>query len=323
MYKKKIISLFVAALSTFLVALPASLSAQLMNYDNNGERVEAAGEKVSMIIEKKADHGNKALVGPISFSGIIGGVIGLSIDITKSILNADEQKYTGTYTATKSENQLIYFHKDGDATTADLNIQRLIVTRSFLNLKGDSVMACQFYLSTNMPDNSGLFRFKLDSLNLQFAKAKIKKVGSGGKRIDLSITIKLDALWQDGAIKDTTPASHATSIQTQTTAETSSIMKTATLGETTIFVSSISPEGKIRIANDCYSGWYQLLPVTALKYANAENKWKVGNYVVTVTVKEANPYGLKAKDMADFFNTTGTDLGSFLKQFFPDPSKKN
>ena len=304
--------------------LPASLRAQLVNYGSNGTRVSASGEKVCIQIEKKADHGNKALLGPISFSGVVGSVIGLAIDVTKSILSTAEAKYTATYSAGKSENELIYFHKPGDPSSADLNIERVIVTRSFLNGNGDSVLGCQFYLSTDMPDNSGLFRFHLDSLNLPYSKAKIKKSGSRGKRIDLSITIKLDAFWQDAMAKEpTTPSSSAVTKAVSSTTENSSQMKTGTLGETTFFVHSVIPEGKIRLPNDSYSGWYQLLPATALKFGNAENKWKVGNYTLTVTVKEANPYGINAKNMADFFSTSGTDLGSFLKQFFPNPSIKN
>jgi hypothetical protein len=318
-------SLSIIPFTILAFILAGKLDAQIINYDKSGTYMRSSGESISVVVAKKANSTNKALIGPVSFPGVIGSVIGLGVDIGKAILTSQQKKYTATYTASKSESELIYFHSAGNSSTADLNIDNIAVTRSFLDDNGKFVEACHFSLEAEKQANSGLFRFKLDTLSLSYTKAKIKKGGKMGKRVDMQITLKLDALWQD-AINTSNIDSNkrATSQQQVATKDLNSFqIKSATLGESTILIPAVAPEGPIKLNDSYYSGWYQLLPSTALKYADAENNWKVGNYIITITVKEANPYSISATAISDFFNSSGNDIGTLLKQFFTDSTKKN
>jgi hypothetical protein len=296
---------------------------QIMNYDGKGNRVKASSEQISIIVNKKADKKTESATPSISLPGIIGSVISLGVDVVKSVISAQEAKYTATYTATKSENELMYLRNHSNESSADLNIESINIARMFVRDDSAKVQAFDLELAPIVESNSGLFRFKVQRLSIPYTKAKVKKDGKGGKMINMSFTIKLDALWKEpgGSTKQDSSAHAKGSSASIVSGDNSFQIKTATLGESSILITSIYPGRDFLVDQDYYSGWFQLIPATALKYANGENKWRVGYYTLTVTVKEANPYAVDAKKLSDFFSATNPDISTLLKQLIPNSSK--
>ena len=296
--------------AVLVIAFSMTTQAQVMSYGPSGNKIKSSGEQIQIIVNKP-EGTKRSGAAVISLPGVIGSVINLGLDFVKTVSASKAAKYTAIYTCVKSESELIALTNKNNLSSAVLNIDSINIFRMIVNDKRKTETACDIVLVPRIQANSGLFRFKIERLYLPYSKAKIKKAGSAGKMIDLSVTIKMEAFWQDASAS--TPSD---------TAKKSSLIKTAVLGESTILLTSVLPGGDFPLdGQDCYSGWFQPIPLSALKFADAENNFKVGSYSITVTVKEANPYGIKAKELSDFLSTSNPDIGTFLKQFFPIPSK--
>jgi hypothetical protein len=302
--KKNLILLFAQS------AILATCAAQLPNYDGFGKNHPASSEIVSISISKKEGNKSKSGSGAISLPGVIGSFINIGIDVTKLILTQQEEKYTATYNSSKSETGLVYLQEESKISSADLNIDSINIIRIISMEDFSKETACDIVLIPVIDKTSGLFRLKIQRIFIPFSKAKIKKGGLNGKTIDMNITIKIDCLWKEQL---TSPKSDTSDLAFQ--------IKSATLGESIITISGVHPGANFMVEDNLYSGWFQLLPVNALKFANSENKYSVGNYSITATIKEANPYAINSKKIADYFSASSSNIETFLKQFLPPNSK--
>lgn len=297
----------------FLTCFCANTDAQLLNYSPEGKATKVSKESIVVTVRKASDEKVRSSAPVLSLPGIVSNLLGVGIDIVKSVLTARQAKYAASYSTTKTENGLLFLRSEGNSNSAALNIASIDIRRIT-----DNVTASEIILSPRLEAQAGLFRLKVDSIQVLYSKAKIRQTGMKGKTLDLSITIKLDAIWKEAATtvseigkSDTNAAKH---ISLKALAYT---LKSATLGESTIVIPSIRPGKPAVLEQEYLSGWYQLIPQQAIQFADGNSDWKTGWYTMTVTVKEANPYALNSKDLSDFLNSNSSDILNLLKQFLP------
>ena len=288
------------------------IHSQVINYDQDGRKTHPVSERTIIIVHKVTDEKTRGIIGNISLPGLIGAIIPIAVNVTKQILSALEEKYTASYVASIYETGLIY-DSAHSGSSSFLNIESIDLVRIAENLDFNKDTVTKITLVPVIEPNGGFFGFKVKSLSLPFTKAKRTRRGRRGKTLDVNITIKVEAQWKEptGNEKSSDSAKGQTNFQ----------VKAATLGESSIFIPAIFPTDNTYLGQTYRSGWFQLPPATALHFAGKENHYAVVFYTLTITVKEANPYGVTAKKMAAFFSAESSDIISILKQVVPAPAK--
>jgi len=305
-YKPPIMSSKAIALFTLLLfAFNITSFTQLANYTPQGSKSNISGEKIIITINKQSDQINRSPLAPLSLPDILTNFVSLGVNTVKTIISHQQEKYTAIYASNTSDNGLIYIPDPSRPKAAALNIHSIEVRR----MTDDATIATEIVIKPEVEPQSGLFRLKVSELNMPFTKAKIKKAGHQGKTIDVSISIKIDAMWKESGNKSGVVDSNDYTI------------KTATLGDYNILVPGIKPGKSVVLTQNYFSGWYQLIPRDAMKFATEESGWKTGWYTVTINVKEANPFALSSKQLSDFLNPTSSDISTFLKSFIPANAK--
>jgi len=299
MNMSKVIGLFMLLWMVF----PQRNLAQLISYKNDGSRVKSAKETILVNIHPpKRDNTFRAGATPISLPTLLPGIIGAGFSIAKTLLSEQQEKYTATYSGSQTGIGLLILPDTVNKQSAAINIETIDIAR--ILDRDDTAMQVTFVPVAE--PHTGLFRFQVQTLRLSYAKAKIKKLGKYGKTIDLSLDIKLEAYWKEPA----TGAAGSTA---------GFVLKSGSLGESSILIPGIAPDSTkgFYLEKPYYSGWFQTLPTTALSFANIESDYKTGWYTLTITIKEANPYGINSKQRSDFFSATSGDLSTLLKSFVP------
>ena len=99
-------------------------------------------------------------------------------------------------------------------------------------------------------------------------------------------------------------------------------IKTATLGDASLVLSGIRPGHPVDLHSAGFkTSWFQLPPLAAMAFANEENHYSAVYFNVSVTIKEANPYGVTAKKLADFLSSNSSDILSTIKSLLPQAPK--
>jgi hypothetical protein len=292
-------------LSVALVSIHPSATAQLVKYSPKGEKINITSDRLFIYVDPDTGKHTMSGAGPLSLPNIMGSFLTGTFTIMKALVSSEQEKYSASYTQAKTERGLIYLFKPGNRNTAALNISSITIDRIT-----DIYDTALEIVLVPIPDaQSGLFRLVVTQFYEPFAKAKIKRGGKLGKTLDLSVDIKLDAIWKEPGVK---PDSQNVSL------------KTGSLGESTVILPGISPGKRYSFKKEdaqYESGWYQTLPSTALIFATENTNWTTGWYTLTVTIKEANPYAYNSKQLSDFLNSSAGDISNFLKQFIPASGK--
>jgi hypothetical protein len=302
----KIIGLFLLLGTLFT----ASCQAQLVSYKKDGARIRYGKETTLITVHPETrDKNFRSTATPISLPSVLPGIIGAGFSITKTLLAQQQEKYTATYNASQTGIGLVLLTDTANVQSAAINIKTIDIAR----VMNRDETAMQVTLRPVPEPHTGLFRFQVDTLRFHYAKAKIKKWGRYGKTIDISVDVKLEAYWKE-------PATGASNGNKSAKTDTSGfVLKSGSLGESTILIAGITPtdQDEVYLDKPYYSGWFQTLPATALSFATVESDWKTGWYTLTVTIKEANPYGITSKQYSDFFSAASTDLSTLIKSFVP------
>jgi hypothetical protein len=297
--------------SLLLLFLASKAShAQLISYTKDGNRVKYGKETTVITIRPQPRNTSvRSSATPLSLPTILPGIIGAGFSIAKTILAQQQEKYTATYNGSQTGIGLLFLTDTANVQSAALTIKAVDIAR--IMDRDDTAM--RMTLVPAVEPHTGLFRFKVETLRFPYSKAKIKKWGKHGKTIDMSVDIKLEAYW-----KEPTQTSPGNKKNTDTVT-TGFALKSGTLGESTILLPGIAPtkQNEVYLDKPYYSGWFQTLPATAMQFADIKSDWKTGWYTLTITVKEANPYGITSKQRADFFSATSSDLSTLLKSFVP------
>lgn len=299
-----------------------STSAQITSYNSKGNKISSSSENILIVVNKPAELARGGMPA-ISLPGVATNIVSVALEIGKTIASNQEAKYAASYSATTSETDLLALRNPQKPSSVFLNIDSINIIREIVSNASLAETACDIVLVPKIQSTSGLFRFKVERLFIPYTKAKIKRFGRGGKMIDLSITIKLDALWQEPTSEKISDSSKQTKAipSSRSPNDSSYQIKTAALGESTIFISSVIPGGNFPLERDIYSGWFQLIPNTSLKYSNPENNYKVGEYSLSITVNEVNPYESRAKDFVTLANAATPDINTAIKQILSPTAK--
>jgi hypothetical protein len=301
----------------FAAIVPAN--GQILNYNFKGHKIKATSEEIVLAIHKNTSQKVRAPLTQISLPGILGNTVGLVVNAAKYVLSAEEEKYTATYTSISSENGLIYDSLQ-NGSSSELNILSIDIYRITVNKDFSRDTATKIKLSPDIAEDGGLFRFKVTSLDMPYSKAKIKKWGKRGKNLAINITIKLDALWKE-SINSSKSVEDVKGKNPDSIQKSGYQIKTMSLGESSILLPVIIPTKNAYLERNYYSGWFQFPPSTVLQFANRQNHYSVGHYSVTITVKEANPYGIDSKQMAAFMTATSSDISNVIKGLIPNSTK--
>jgi hypothetical protein len=316
--------------SIIMTALHAS--AQLDNFDGDGHKTKLASEKIVVSVKKL--HVKEAAAPSFLLSNA-SSLVGLGIGLVKTALDKRSQSFTATYSGTLTDESLTFFD---DSTFTPFSLK---VLRNTSEKEGETpdYSASMIALSVSKEENDGVFRFRLDSIALTRAKARItKSLHSAGKTVAINIDIKIKVLYRDEVKADTVSgkasddSTDKRAKPTEVKTATSYTLKSATLGESSITVSSIRPGSTTKdfsteTDNSFYSDWFQLIPAPQqtkdAKKLTAGKRYNRCWTTITVTVKEANPYGVEAGKISDFFSSNSSDVTSFLNALISGNSSKS
>jgi hypothetical protein len=290
--------------------------AQTKAYRIGKPNISGVDESISIIIDTSKGISRGGSVGYV-LPGLVGNIISTGIDLIKIALSNEEQKYTATYSGSITGSNLMRMLPNAKETKAILNIDSIHIIRNIVMPDMTSQPVTEIVLVPEFDKATGLFRFKLARLFMEGSKAKIKKTGKKGKLVDLNIEIKLEAIWKELQITSKEDSEKLAAENDTSLKESTFNYKSATLGSSSIVVNKITPKGANIIRDNFYSGWFQLLPSSAFKAVNRDNKGDVGNYTLTISIKEANPYGVSAQKLTGFLNSGSTDISSIIKQLLP------
>ena len=114
--------------------------------------------------------------GPLT--GIVGGAVSLATNAVKQMIAKDKKKYNAEYNYALTD---LYFYDqlsiDGPFDPLGLQFSGFKLVRTFNNNgKTDTALTAEFVLDTENPYeilNNAMFRLKLKSLKLNYAKAKV------------------------------------------------------------------------------------------------------------------------------------------------------
>jgi len=291
-----------------VLIMPRMAFCQLTNYDENGKKISFFSEKDSISVTKISVE-KQSVVSLLL--GAIGPAIGVGIDVARTVFEKREESYTATYSAYYTGSG---FYADNKFTLERIKLYRL--TKRDENAKQDTASKIVLLFVANAND-PGMFRLKVDNISLTNSKARIRKHGENGKTIDISINVKIDASWRDYSVDKDNKNNVLYSI------------KSSSLGESSIIVTGLKP-GKPKVFgndNSLYSNWFQSIPNflpndlgTSDRASEERNR---GWYTITVTIKEANPYGVSSNTLNSFLKNNGTDVSTFLKSFVPSSSSSS
>jgi hypothetical protein len=241
--------------------------------------------------------------------------------LVKVALSNQEQKYSANYMGTTTGANLMLKRPYSKANTGLLNIDSIHVVRSIVQSDKTEIVVSEIVLIPEIDRTTNLFRFRLARLYMKGSKAKVRKKCSKGQLLDLSIDIKLDAIWQTALSTEPTDTSRTIRSNNKLSGDSSFTYKSATLGSSSIIITKVSPIGPNIIRDNFYSGWFQPLGSDAFKLGKTDEWIGAGNYTLTVTIKEANPYGLRPAKLSEFLNATSSDINSLIKQILPSANK--
>lgn len=302
-------------------ALCCEANAQETDYTPDGRSVHADSERVVLVVFRPDPASMRAASSNIALPGVIGSVVSIGFNLIKTALNTQEEKYTASYSAKLSDKSLLRLQNPNNATTVHLNIDSIGIYRLINLPSGEKDTALRLILKPEIENFAGLFRLKVESVRIGYAKAKIKRFGKKGKSLDLSLSIKLDALWQESSAV-ANPPNKAKDADSSLLSRSNYTIKTSTLGDANIIIPSIRPGSYIDTRKaDFATTWFQLPPLAAMVGANEDNHYTAGYFNLAVTVKEANPYGINSKKLADFFSNNNSDLLMVVKSLLPQNGK--
>jgi len=305
----------------FPMLLDYSAGAQQINYTAEGRSFQADSERTFLVIFRTDGISARAAGSNVALPGLLGSVASIGINLIKTALTNQEEKYTASYSATLSEKSLLQLQNPKNSATAQLNIDSIGIYRLIVLPSGEKDTALRLILTPETEHFAGLFRLNVQSVWVQYAKAKIKKLGTHGKSLDLSVSVKLDALWQE-TVTSANSTAHGSSADSTHSVGSAYTIKTATLGDAGLVLPGIRPGHPIDLHSAGFkTSWFQLPPLTAMAFANDENHYSAVYFNVSVTIKEANPYGVNAKKLADFLSSNSSDLLSAIKSLLPQASK--
>lgn len=282
---------------------------QIKNYDSTFNSTDAVVEKVAV----KLIPGNEKQAFPALILTGLAATVPFVVDIVKTLADKNAKSYTGSYAGTTTANDVSFFFGSDFGHT--LSVKRQTCPENSSQFEDQSEFTLKF-----VPEkNSGLFRLKMEKLAFKTSKAKVK---SDKNTLELLIEVNLTANYLTNFALKTDSVSADQIIKKVTYEQKSSDLGTSSIalhnikvGDTISYTGNTDPE--------LYSGWFQMVPNpymteamrNSLKAVPHDKCWVTAK----VTIKEANPKGIKAAQFAEFMTTNAENISNFLKGWIPVP----
>ncbi len=271
------------------IVLNSSVSfSQLCNFDSKGSKTPLNSETIIVSVTKPTTQKNS---GGGAILGAIGSLIGIGINAYSAHLTAKQESYAATYKGSYSGNDFM-IKSTSSSGPYFLNLKEVVITRK--TDPNSKPFASEIKLA--IEDDGPLFRFKTTAITFNYSKARIKKGGSKGKTIDVNINVKVDVTWKKFDEKKETFE-----------------LESAVVGESSIVVPGIKPDG-VTMTAAFWSDWFKTIPAKDLPDSEVRG---TGWYTITITVSEANPYGVTSKKIAEFFKENSETVTKIITGFIP------
>lgn len=165
----------------FQSCAPASRQGSAVNNDELKMKISEKQDVInyaSLQKQEVPDMAERADKGRGPMTGLIGGAVSLATNAVKQMIAKDKKKYTAEYSYGLTD---LYFYDqlsvDGPFDPLGLQFSGFKMVRTFEN-KGrtDTALVAEFELDAGNPYeilNNSIFRLKLKSLQLNYAKAKV------------------------------------------------------------------------------------------------------------------------------------------------------
>jgi hypothetical protein len=142
------------------------------------------------------------------FAPMAGSLISLGTDAVKKMIANDKKKYTAEYKMGLTD--LVFYDQLSTESAFDpvgMQFNGFTLVRTFKNAENgiDTALVAEFELDRTNPYeilNNSIFRLKLKSFNLYYAKAKIAKNGPKTLNMDFEIDFKTSYVNEQGVLFD-------------------------------------------------------------------------------------------------------------------------
>jgi hypothetical protein len=142
------------------------------------------------------------------FAPMIGVISSYGVDAIKKMIANDKKKYTAEYKMALTD--MVFYDQLSTESAFDpigMQFNGFTLVRTFKNENGgvDTAMKAEFELDKTNPYeilNNAIFRLKLKSFTLNYAKAKIAKNGPKKLNMDFEITFKTSYVNEQGVLFD-------------------------------------------------------------------------------------------------------------------------
>lgn len=142
------------------------------------------------------------------FAPMLGALTSYGADAIKKMIANDKKKYTAEYKMALTD--MVFYDQVSTASPFDpigMQFNGFTVFRTFINEAGqtDTAMKAEFEVDkTNTYEilNNAIFRLKLKSLTLNYAKAKIARNGPKKLNMDFEITFRTSYVNREGSLFD-------------------------------------------------------------------------------------------------------------------------
>lgn len=139
---------------------------------------------------------------------MVGALTSFGVDAIKKMIANDKKKYTAEYKMALTD--MVFYDQLSTESVFDplgMHFNGFTLVRTFTNKDGniDTAMKAEFELDKTNPYeilNNAIFRLKLKSFTLNYAKAKIAKNGPKKLNMDFEITFRTSYVNEQGVLFD-------------------------------------------------------------------------------------------------------------------------
>ncbi len=257
-----------------VLLIPASVQAQIANFDGNGKRTNSVSESVVIAIDTFPEEKIPSHLAPL-IGAIAGPLADFAVSAVTAHLKSREASFTGQYQGFCSASS---FYRNGR-----FNIDKIEIIRKIWEHEQEKE-ASRIVLKAERQGE--LFRLKVDSVFLHYSKARIR---NSDDHISLNIDMEIIGNWREMDAKNQVH------------------IKSVSLGKSSVEVDHIAP-GTSAAPAAVYSDWFLMIPLALASDKQGGSGW----YSIKATVKEANARGISSKKIYDFFHDTGSEMADLL-----------
>ena len=194
-----------------LIGCTASNRSMATQDERLAMEMKKPADAINLTLLKDQDAPSLAMRGSargLPVAGLAGSLISIASDAVKKIIADDQKKYTAAYQFGLND---LYFYDqlsgEGPFDPVGMQFSGFTMVRTFKNVNGqmDTAFIADFELDTsNVYEiiNNSIFRLKLKSFQLKYAKAKLSGENSNKLNMDMEISFVTSYAGEQGMLYD-------------------------------------------------------------------------------------------------------------------------